>query len=149
MPAGNDKLVMDWRKASFKVTEAFRGDGRRLSRTTQSSIWGFLRPLEIVDDAAEAKGRKKLEEVCDAAIDLSLTIRQLRDYFQVDGMERAVGQPITQWDTYAEEMAMVPATDGEQPGTIAYVIVGALTKSPKENMDITLVLVKAEVAVYH
>lgn len=130
------------------MTEAFRGDGERLSRATQSEIWEFLRPLETVDNAAEAFGKEKLKAICDAAIDLSLTIRQSKDNFWVDNMTETVGEPVSDWDKFTEEMAMVPAGDGKQPGTIAYVIAGALIKNPKEDLEKVLVLEKAEVAVY-
>lgn len=149
VPAENRTLVLEWRNAGFKATETFRGDGRRLSHDTQSEIWDFLGPLEMMDPAGEAIGRKRLEAICDAAIDLSLTIRQLKDNFWVDNMASAVGQPISEWDQFTEKMASVPADDDEQSGTIAYVIAGALIKNPKENPEKVLVLEKAEVAVYN
>ncbi|KAI7775463.1 hypothetical protein LA080_006795 [Diaporthe eres] len=147
-PVENRKLLMEWRNASFKATEDFRDNGGRLSRNTQSKIWRFLGPLQMVDPAAEGVGIKKLETVCDAAVDLSLTIRQLQDNFWVDDMQAAVHQPLSEWDKFTEEVEAVPAGDGKQPGTIAYVIAGALIKNPKENLEMVLVLEKAEVAVY-
>ncbi|KAK7697957.1 hypothetical protein SLS64_013044 [Diaporthe eres] len=147
--SGEDrKLVMEWRNASFKATENFRGNGGRLSRDTQTKIWKFLGAVQMMDPAAESAGSKKLKAICDAAIDLSLIIRQLSDNFWVDNMEAAVGEQVSEWDKFTEEMAAVPAGDGKQPGTIAYVISGALIKNPKENLEKVLVLEKAEVAVY-
>lgn len=120
-----------------------------LSRETQNQIWKFFGPVQTANPAAEEIGRKKLEEICDAAVDLSLVIRQLKDCFWVDDMRQAVGQPVSEWDHLAEEMASVTAGKEKQPGTIAYVIVGALIKNPRENLEKVLVLEKAEVAVYH
>lgn len=149
MPAENRKLVMEWRSASLKATECFRGSGRVLSRETQNQIWDFFGPIQTKTPVAEQTGRKKLEEICDAAVDLSRIIRQLKDSFWVDDMRRAVGKPISEWDQYVEEMASVAAGRENQPGTIAYVIVGALVKNPRENLEKVLVLEKAEVGVYH
>lgn len=148
MPAENRKLVMEWRNASFKATKSFRGNGRRLSIDTQQLIWNFFGPLQKLSPAAEGVGRQKLEALCDAAVDLSLNIRQLKDNFWVDDMSRATGKPIAEWEQFAEEMASVPAGNGKQPGTIAYAITGALMKSPRENLEKLLVLEKAEVVVY-
>lgn len=148
MAAENRKLVMEWRNASFKATESFRGNGRRLSLDTQQLIWNFFGPLQKLNPEAEGVGRQKLEALCDAAADLSLNIRQLKDNFWVDDMSRAMGKPIAEWEQFAEEMASVPAGNGKQPGTIAYAITGALMKSPRENLEKLLVLEKAEVVVY-
>lgn len=148
MSTEDRKQVIEWRSASFKATECFRGSGRVLSRETQSQIWDFFGPIQTANPEAEEIGRKKLEEICDAAVDFSLVTRQLKDNFWVDGMRRAVGQPVSEWDHLVEEMASVTAGKGKQPGTIAYVIVGALIKYPRENLEKALVLEKAEVGVY-
>lgn len=81
-------------------------------------------------------------------MELSLMIRQLKDDFKVDNLDRAMGKPMSQWDTVAEDVVSVPARRDVQSGTIAYVMTGALVKSPKENLENVLVLEKAEVAVY-
>lgn len=139
---------MDWRIASLKATEIFRDDGHRLSLTLQEQIWKLFSALELMDATAEEAGKKKLEAVCDSAVELHLMLRRLKDSFWVDALQRAVDQPISEWGELAEQMAQVQAIDGKQPGTIAYVIAGALVKSPKENLGKSLVLEKAEVAVY-
>lgn len=146
--AENLKLAMDWRDASFKATEFFRGDGHRLSSMMQGQIWGFLSVLELMDAKAEEAGKKKLEAICHSAVELHLMLRQSKDNFRIDAMYRAVDQPISDWAEFAEQMANVQVVDGKQPGTIAYVIAGALVKHPKENFGKVLVLEKAEVAVY-
>lgn len=75
-------------------------------------------------------------------------IRQMKDNFIVDDLEGAAGKPLSQWEELAEEVESVRVDQRYQPGTIAYVIVGALVKNPPENPDKILVLEKAEVAVY-
>lgn len=140
--------MIEWRNATFKATETFRGNGNELSSITQHRIWNFLSPLQLKDAAAEQNGQKKLKAICDSAVELSFMIRQLKDDVWIDGMQFAVGQHISQWGWAVEEVESVAAGDNNQPGTIAYVITGALAKRPKENMNNTLVLEKAEVAVY-
>lgn len=139
---------MDWRNASFKATEAFRGDGHRLSSITQEQIWHFLSVLEMTAATSVEAGKEKLEAICDSAVELHLMLRQSKDNFWIDAMHRAVDQPISVWTELAEQMAHVQTVDGKQPGTIAYVIAGALVKSPKGDLGKVLVLEKAEVAVY-
>lgn len=139
---------MEWRDASFKATEVFRGDGRRLSSKIQGQIWDFLSVLELMDARAEEAGKKKLGAICDSAVELNLMLRKSKDNFRIDAMQKAVDQPISEWTDFAEQMANVQVFDGKQPGTIAYVIAGALVKCPKENLGKVLVLEKAEVAVY-
>lgn len=139
---------MEWRDASFKATEIFRGDGHRLSSAMQGQIWDFLSVLELMDAKAEEAGKKKLEAICDSAVEFHLMLRQSKDNFWIDSMQTAVDQPISEWTEFAEQMANVQVVDGKQPGTIAYVIAGALIKRPKENFGKVLVLEKAEVAVY-
>lgn len=75
-------------------------------------------------------------------------IRQLKDDFKVNNLASAVGKPISQWEEIAEDVLSIPAWKDNQLGTIAYVIDGALIKSPKENLEKDLVLKKALVAVF-
>lgn len=75
-------------------------------------------------------------------------IRQMKDNFIVDDLEGAVGKPLSEWEEFAEEVESVVVDRRHEPGTIAYVIAGALIKNPKENPEKVLVLEKAEVAVY-
>lgn len=140
--------VIEWRVATFKATERFRDNGRCLSSSVQDCIWSFLSPLQTRDEASEQSGRTKVKAACDNAVELSLMIRQLKDDFKVDDLAGAVGKPISQWDGIAEDVLSVPARLGGQPGTIAYVITGALIKSPRENPEKDLPLEKAQVAVY-
>lgn len=146
--AEDRRRVMEWRISTFKATERFRDNDHRLSLGTRNKIWGFLSPVQTKDVAAEKMGKKKLKAICDNAVELGLMIRQLKDEFKVDFLEDAVNEHISHWDELAEEMASVPAPTGVEPGTIAYVIAGALVKSPKEDLERDLVLEKAEVAVY-
>lgn len=111
-------------------------------------IWDFSLPLKVKGATAEENGKKKLKSLCDGAVELSLMMRQLKDDFKIDDLGAAVGHPISEWNEFAEDEVSVPAPKGTQPGTIAYVITGVLYKSPKENLERTLVLEKAEVAVY-
>lgn len=75
-------------------------------------------------------------------------IRQLKDEFWVDCIPSVVGKHISSCGAEAEETESLVADDDQQPGTIAYVITGALMKSPKEDLARILVLEKAQVAVY-
>lgn len=140
--------VIEWRVATFKATERVRDNGRRLSSAVQDYIWDLFSLLEMKDQTAEQSGRTKLKAVCDNAVELSLMIRQLKDDFKVDSLAGAVGKPISQWDRMAEDVLSVPARFGGERGTIAYVITGALIKSPKEDLEKDLPLEKAQVAVY-
>ncbi|KAK2596523.1 hypothetical protein N8I77_013410 [Diaporthe amygdali] len=132
----------------MKVTEAFRDNGHNLSCEMQDLIWEFLRPLQTKGAAAERNGRKRMEAVCDKAVQLSLMMRQSKDNFRVENMRGAVEEPLSKWEELAEDILSVAADDSHQPGSIAYVITGALLKSPKEDLERNLVLEKAEVAVY-
>lgn len=75
-------------------------------------------------------------------------IRQLKDDFAVDNLANAVNEHFSQWDWVAEDFVSVPACEDARPGTIAYVVTGALIKRPKENPEKVLVLQKAQVAVF-
>lgn len=140
--------VIEWRNATFQATQNLRDDGRRLSSTAQDHVWCFLSPLQTKNAAAEQTGRKKLKTVCDDAVELSLMIRQLKDNFYVHDMLIAAGMFLSDCEYAAEEVESVVAADGQQPGTIAYVITGALVKNPKEDLKRTLWLEKTQVAVY-
>lgn len=141
--------IIEWRNATFKVTETFRGTGSELSSTAQDEIWDFLSPLQLKDAAAEQKGQEKLKAVCDNAVELNLMMRQLKDDFWFDDVSLAVGTHTTsEWGMACEVVESLAADDDHPPETIAYVITGALMKRPKENMENILVLEKAEVAVY-
>lgn len=72
----------------------------------------------------------------------------MKDYVFVDDLDRALGKPVSEWDHFVEEIATAEMSKEKQPGTIAYVIVGALIKNPSESLEKELVLEKAEVAVY-
>ncbi|KAI3392446.1 hypothetical protein diail_5690 [Diaporthe ilicicola] len=148
IPKENLGPVIAWRHASFEVTEAFRDNDHSLSLNTRDRIWNFLRPLQTLNPAAEENGRQRLEAICNSAVDLSLMIRQLKDNVWVEGLSRSVGRPFSDWKKFAEDIASVDVGKDQEPGTIAYVITGALLKSPKEDLEKKLVLEKAEVAVY-
>jgi Ribonuclease G/E len=139
---------MEWRISTFKATDRFRDKDHQLSLSTRNRIWNFLRPIQTKNADAERKGVEKLLAICENAEELGLMIRQSKDEFKVDVLEDAVNKHISDWDEVAEEIASIPAPPGVEPGTIAYVIAGALVKSPKENLERVLVLEKAEVAVY-
>ncbi|KAL1866882.1 hypothetical protein Daus18300_006585 [Diaporthe australafricana] len=147
-PEENLELVIAWRNAGFKVTESFRDNDRQLSLSVRDGIWGFLSPVQTSSQAAEQQGRESLKAICDSAVELSLMIRQLKDGIWVDSISGAVGQPFSEWKGMAEEMSSVIADKGQKPGSIAYIITGALVKNPKEDLGSRLVLEKAQVAVY-
>lgn len=126
----------------------FRGNGSRLSSATQDEIWEFFRPFQTKTTDAGEKGRKKLKATCDSAVELGLMLRRMKDNFIVDDLSGALGKPLSEWDELAEEVESVAVDRLHEPGTIAYVIAGALVKIPKENLEKVLVLEKAEVAVY-
>ncbi|KAG8162544.1 hypothetical protein KVR01_008309 [Diaporthe batatas] len=146
---GDDRQrILEWRDATFKVTESFRDNGSQLALDAQHDIWDFFSVIDVRDAAAERAGQKKLKEICENAAELSVMIRQLKDYFNIDNLASTLGKPVSEFEEWAEEFACVPAPAGCQPGTIAYVIHGALMKSPKENLERVLVLQKALVAVF-
>lgn len=140
--------MIAWRNAGFKATETFQDKHRRLSLSTRDKIWDFLRPIQTQNSAAEENGKHRLEEICDCAVELSFIIRQLKDRVFVARMVNAVGKPFSEWDTFVEDMSSVAVDKDQEPGTIAYVISGALLKNPKEDLGKILVLEKAHVAVY-
>lgn len=144
----NDQLITEWRNATFKVTEIYRDDGRHLSSALQHQIWSFLDPVQTKGSAAEENGRKRLETACDMAVELGFMIRQMKDNFLVDNLSHAIDEPLSLWEELAEEVEEVEVDKYHRPGTIAYVIMGALVKNPQETLDKVLVLEKAEVGVY-
>lgn len=75
-------------------------------------------------------------------------MRQLKDDFWIDDMSFVLGKQISRCGKGVEGFESLTADNDHQPGTIAYVITGALVKRAKENMGNTLVLEKAQVAVY-
>jgi hypothetical protein len=141
--AEHDQRVTEWRNATMKATESLRDNGSRLSATAQDKIWDFLSPLEAKNAAAETNGRQKLKAICDNAVELSLMMRQLKDKFWVYSFQNQNRCPKS-----AEEADPVPIVDGQQAGTIAYVVTGALIKRAKEGPKKNLVLEKGEVAVF-
>lgn len=91
---------------------------------------------------------RKLQTICDEAVELSMMIRQAKDYIVVANCEHAVGEPLSDYDGVMDEVTFAKADDSHKRGTIAYVICGALVKQSKEDPGQVIVLEKAEVAVY-
>ncbi|POS70393.1 hypothetical protein DHEL01_v211216 [Diaporthe helianthi] len=140
--------LIEWRVASFTLTEKFRDNGESLSCAAQHEVWEFFGVVQPKSLEAEQQGMESLKVICDDAVELSLTIRRLKDDVEIDKLAGAVYQPISEWADRAEEVVSVPASKNTRPGTIAYVIAGALVKSTKEDPTKDLVLEKAEVAIF-
>lgn len=91
---------------------------------------------------------RRLQTICDEAVELIRMIRQSKDYIFIANGENTVGTPISEHDGAVEEVATVKAGTFQRRGVIAYVICGALVRKPQDELREQIVLEKAEVAVY-
>lgn len=125
-----------------------RSDGHSLACAAYNAIETFFAIFEQRNDK-KAEGSQLLEKICTDAVALSLMMRTVKDDYYVDMLARAVGDPITAWDSTAEDEFNQPAIlKGEKPDTIAYFITGALAKVPYDNPEDVKVLEKAQAVVF-
>lgn len=139
--------MIDWRIATMKVTAGLDKDKYHTARSLARGIWEFFEVFEFRSDKSVADGKRRLEKICNDAVDLSLMMRNAKDEYVVESALGVVGMPISECEDFAEEEASQPARS-EHPGSIAYYTHGVLTKLPNGNAQDKKVLEKAQAVVY-
>ncbi|KKY30781.1 hypothetical protein UCDDA912_g09284 [Diaporthe ampelina] len=148
-PKENEGSIIDWRNATFKVTEGLRDVEGNLPQHTRRYIWWFLSVVQTSNPHGRDRAIQRLQAICDEAFELSMMIRKAKDCIYVESCEFAVGTPFSDHDGGMEDVTFAKADASHKRGTVAYVVYGALVKKPKDDLTRALVLEKAEVAVYH
>lgn len=145
--ADSHASIIDWRLATMKATAYFRDEESSLVSAAYNEIDRFFGVLQRRSDKA-VEGTQLLGKICKDAVDLSLMMRSAKDEYRVNVLPGAIGQPIEEWELAEDEVDYPALKESERPGTIAYIMTGALVKVPYRNAENLKVLEKAEAAVY-
>ncbi|KAK8071085.1 hypothetical protein PG997_011288 [Apiospora hydei] len=146
VPKDHHEDVVQWRVATLKCSSYLKTEGTTPAHEAERSLWHKLGPITQHDTAAEDEAKKKIRQVCAAAMDLKLLMRKAENQFVVrDFRAKSMTGMADFVMTAGEELR----DTGNLLGTIAFSRFGALLKySVGENGAEPIVLERAHVVVY-